>query len=98
MCGIARTFAYGSGAQRRADGEALSRLVKMVAALAHRGPDDQGFHLAGPFGLGHARLSILDLAGGHQPLFSEDRQVAVVCNGEIYNHRELRWELESRGH
>jgi asparagine synthase (glutamine-hydrolysing) len=70
----------------------------MTGVLRHRGPDDQGAHLAGPLGLGHARLSILDLCGGHQPIFSEDRQVAVVCNGEIYNHRELRRELLGRGH
>jgi asparagine synthase (glutamine-hydrolysing) len=78
--------------------ENLARLGRMVAALRHRGPDDAGYHLAGPFALGHARLSIIDVAGGHQPLFSEDRAVAAICNGEIYNHRELRAGLERRGH
>jgi asparagine synthase (glutamine-hydrolysing) len=94
MCGIAGLFCYASdaGPARRED------LARMVAPLRHRGPDDLGVHLAGPFGLGHARLSIIDVAGGHQPLFSEDRSAAVVCNGEIYNHRELRRQLEARGH
>src|SRR4051812_11243797 len=92
MCGIAGLFEYRGG---EASGATLAR---MTGVLRHRGPDDQGAHLAGPLGLGHARLSILDLCGGHQPIFSEDRQVAVVCNGEIYNHRELRRELLGRGH
>ncbi|HEV7515732.1 MAG TPA: asparagine synthase (glutamine-hydrolyzing), partial [Thermoanaerobaculia bacterium] len=95
MCGIAGLFEYGAGHAGRASGDALAR---MVAVLRHRGPDDQGVHLAGPLGLGHARLSIIDVCGGHQPLYSEDRQVAVVCNGEIYNHHELRRELLGRGH
>ncbi len=93
MCGIAGLFLYGDhGAAPR------DTLTEMVAPLAHRGPDDQGVHLAGSLGLGHARLSIIDVAGGHQPIFNEDRTVAVVCNGEIYNHRELRQGLEGRGH
>ncbi|HYO14548.1 MAG TPA: asparagine synthase (glutamine-hydrolyzing) [Thermoanaerobaculia bacterium] len=93
MCGIAGMFCYAeAGPARRED------LARMVAPLRHRGPDDEGVHLAGPFGLGHTRLSIIDVAGGHQPLFSEDRSAAVVCNGEIYNHRELRRQLEARGH
>jgi asparagine synthase (glutamine-hydrolysing) len=93
MCGIAGLFLYGQpGLVRRED------LARMIAPLRHRGPDDQGYHLAGPLGLGHARLSIIDVAGGHQPIFNEDRSAAVVCNGEIYNHRELRRELEGRGH
>jgi asparagine synthase (glutamine-hydrolysing) len=93
MCGIAGLFHYGeAGPARRED------LARMVAPLRHRGPDDVGVYAAGPLGLGHARLSIIDLSGGHQPLYSEDRSAAVVCNGEIYNHRELRRELEARGH
>jgi asparagine synthase (glutamine-hydrolysing) len=93
MCGIAGLFLYSeAGPARRED------LARMVSPLSHRGPDDQGLHLAGPFGLGHTRLSIIDLAGGHQPIFNEDRSAAVICNGEIYNHRELRRELEARGH
>ncbi|MFL6202853.1 MAG: asparagine synthase (glutamine-hydrolyzing) [Thermoanaerobaculia bacterium] len=97
MCGIAGLFLYsetvssGVGSRR----ETLERLIR---PLRHRGPDDEGFHVSGPLGLAHARLSIIDVNGGHQPLFNEDRTVAVVCNGEIYNHRELRRELEGRGH
>ncbi len=114
MCGIAGIFEYaaersGPGGRPAAGdageaggaggaGEVGDALARMVAILRHRGPDDQGVHQAGPIGLGHARLSIIDVCGGHQPLFSEDRQVAVVCNGEIYNHHELRAELLGRGH
>jgi len=93
VCGIAGLFLYAEGGFARRE-----TVARMVAPLAHRGPDDQGVHTAGPLALGHTRLSILDLAGGHQPIFSEDRTVAVVCNGEIYNHRELRRGLEQRGH
>lgn len=71
---------------------------QMVVALKHRGPDAQTIHVDGPVALGHARLSIIDLAAGHQPLFNEDRSIAVVCNGEIYNYRELRSQLVQRGH
>jgi asparagine synthase (glutamine-hydrolysing) len=97
MCGIAGLFNYsatgaGPGAADR------DTLASMVAPLRHRGPDDQGVLVTGPLGLGHARLSIIDVAGGHQPIFNEDRSAAVVCNGEIYNHRELRRELEEKGH
>jgi asparagine synthase (glutamine-hydrolysing) len=70
----------------------------MVAALKHRGPDGQVVHVDGPVGLGHARLAIIDLAGGRQPLANEDGSVVVVCNGEIYNYRELRERLVRRGH
>ena len=93
MCGIAGLFHYAEPVAVRRE-----EVARMVAPLRHRGPDDQGVHLAGPIGLGHARLSIIDVAGGHQPIFNEDRTVAVVCNGEIYNHRELRQGLEARGH
>jgi asparagine synthase (glutamine-hydrolysing) len=93
MCGIAGLFNYSE--PRPVAREAVAR---MIAPLHHRGPDDQGVYLAGPLGLGHARLSIIDVCGGHQPIFNEDRSVAVVCNGEIYNHRELRRGLEERGH
>jgi asparagine synthase (glutamine-hydrolysing) len=97
MCGIAGLFRYRDGDD--ASRETVQRTVqKMIAPLHHRGPDDEGVTVSGPFGLGHARLSIIDVAGGHQPIYNEDRTVAVVCNGEIYNHRELRRELQSRGH
>lgn len=73
-------------------------LSGMAATLEHRGPDDEGIELRAPFAVAFRRLSIIDLAGGHQPIWNEDRSIAVVCNGEIYNYRELRSELEQRGH
>jgi asparagine synthase (glutamine-hydrolysing) len=68
----------------------------MADALRHRGPDGDGFHTDGPVALGHRRLAIIDLAGGAQPIFNEDRTVAIVFNGEIYNYEELREELAGR--
>ncbi len=73
-------------------------LVAMNDAIAHRGPDDDGFHFEPGVGLGHRRLSIIDLATGHQPLYNEDHTVGVVFNGEIYNYQELAAELAARGH
>jgi len=70
----------------------------MAGALAARGPDGEGFHVASGVGLGHRRLAIIDVAGGHQPLYSEDGQVALVVNGEIYNFELLRIDLARRGH
>lgn len=70
----------------------------MAAVLRHRGPDAEGFFLEGPVGLAFRRLSIIDLSTGDQPLFNEDRSVVLVCNGEIFNYRELRDELVGRGH
>ena len=70
----------------------------MVDALRHRGPDGDGVHRAGPATLAHTRLAIIDVAGGDQPLHSEDGSVSAVVNGEIYNHVEVRAELERRGH
>lgn len=72
-------------------------LVAMRDALTHRGPDDAGVFVEGPVGLAHRRLSIIDLAGGHQPMASQNGSVQVVFNGEIYNFPELRHHLESRG-
>ena len=92
MCGIA---GYVSLNNSPADRETIRR---MVTALKHRGPDAQTEYLDGPVGFGHARLSIIDLAGGQQPLFNEDRSVAVICNGEIYNYREIRERLLQNGH
>jgi asparagine synthase (glutamine-hydrolysing) len=66
--------------------------------MAHRGPDDEGFHLDGELGLGNRRLSIIDLPGGHQPLSNEDGTIWITFNGEVYNYCELRIGLESRGH
>jgi len=73
-------------------------LERMSDALVHRGPDDQGAVLLGEAGLAMRRLSIIDLTRGHQPISNEDGSVWVVCNGEIYNHRELRRQLAGRGH
>src|SRR6266487_359007 len=73
-------------------------LQRMTDAMVHRGPDDEGFHLADGIGLGARRLSIIDVSGGHQPITNEDGTVVVVFNGEIYNHRDLRTRLETQGH
>ena len=76
------------------------RLSVMNQAMVHRGPDEDGLHIAPEMcsGISVRRLSIIDLVNGSQPLFNEDKSVAVVCNGEIYNHRLLRRELEQKGH
>ena len=93
MCGLVALIGV-DGAPVLA--EALDR---MTAAITHRGPDDAGRFVAGSVGLGFRRLSILDLSpAGHQPMATEDRQVAIVFNGEIYNYVELRTELQSLGH
>ncbi len=89
MCGIAGIIS--------ADPAVRSGVPSMLTALRHRGPDDQGIEQLGPATLGHRRLSILDLAGGHQPMFTADRQLAVVFNGEIYNFPALRRSLEQEG-
>ena len=70
----------------------------MCMTMFHRGPDDEGIFLGEGVGLGMRRLSIIDLNSGHQPIGNEDGSVQVVLNGEIYNFRELRRDLESRGH
>jgi len=71
---------------------------RMNAAIVHRGPDDSGSYVRNYVGLGMRRLSIIDVAGGHQPVYNEDKTVWVVFNGEIYNHQELRRDLEQAGH
>lgn len=73
-------------------------VVRMATAMIHRGPDDEGLFLDDQIALGFRRLSIIDVAGGRQPLSNEDSTLRVVFNGEIYNHRELRRDLEARGH
>ena len=75
-----------------------SWIDSMNDSLVHRGPDDSGTYVRGSVGLGMRRLSIIDVASGHQPVYNEDKSVWVVFNGEIYNHRELRAELEKAGH
>lgn len=93
MCGIVG-LVY-QDAERRVQPDQISALCD---AIKHRGPDDEGLFVEGRAGIGMRRLSIIDLAGGHQPIFNEDGQVAVVMNGEIYNYRALRDELIARGH
>ena len=93
MCGICGV--YHRCGERLVDEDLLRA---MVAVMTHRGPDDDGFYLHGSVGLGMRRLSIIDLDGGAQPISSEDGRVVTVFNGEIYNFKELRRELESRGH
>ena len=85
MCGIAGKLTFKSG-------EKVSRelLESMCNSIAHRGPDDAGYYINGAIGLGHRRLSIIDLDSGHQPISNEDRTIWVVFNGEIYNYIELR--------
>jgi asparagine synthase (glutamine-hydrolysing) len=73
-------------------------LVRMRDSMVHRGPDDAGLFIDGRVGLGHRRLSIVDLGGGHQPMTNEDETVWIAYNGEVYNHRSLRASLEERGH
>lgn len=93
MCGIAGVV--GERDDASIDHALISR---MCQTIIHRGPDDEGVCVKHGAGLGMRRLSIIDLAGGHQPVFNEDRTVWLVFNGEIYNFRELRHELENRGH
>ena len=93
MCGIAGQLALDPLA--RPDAAAVRA---MTGAMAHRGPDGDGFYDDGPVALGHRRLSIIDLAGGAQPIENEDGSVVVVFNGEIYNYQELIPPLEAKGH
>ena len=93
MCGIAGFLALDPGVPASRD---LARA--MCDVIVHRGPDDEGFHVDGPLAMGMRRLSIIDLAGGHQPISNEDGTVTVILNGEIYNFQELRSDLEARGH
>ncbi len=93
MCGIAGIIDINT---RATPDEAVLR--RMIVQLRHRGPDGYGFHRDGPVGLAHARLSIIDLAGGSQPIHNEDQTVWVVFNGEIFNYVELRADLEKAGH
>jgi asparagine synthase (glutamine-hydrolysing) len=93
MCGICGQYSY----ERQAP---VSRreIEKMARSIVHRGPDDEGYYVNGPLGLGFRRLSIIDIEGGHQPMSDAEESVRVVFNGEIYNFPELRRELEGFGH
>lgn len=93
MCGIAGIWNFKSKAPVNP-----ALLGRMVERLDHRGPDDSGTYCAGDLGLGHTRLSIVDLSGGHQPMCNEDGSVWVTFNGEIYNYPELRAALINKGH
>jgi asparagine synthase (glutamine-hydrolysing) len=93
MCGICGKLEFDRGANVSG---ALIR--SMLDTIRHRGPDDQGVYLSPQLGLGHARLSIIDLSSGHQPLSNEDGTVWIVFNGEIYNYQELRNQLLAKGH
>src|SRR5271167_2798723 len=93
MCGICGKLMFG--------GEATvsPALVKAMAdTIYHRGPDDEGYFVSGPIGLGFRRLAIIDLQSGHQPVSNEDGTVQIIFNGEIYNYQELRTFLLSKGH
>jgi asparagine synthase (glutamine-hydrolysing) len=92
MCGIFGILNLDGRPAERAALQAMARVS------VHRGPDDEGFHIEGSCGIGMRRLSIIDVAGGHQPLSNADGSLVLVCNGEIYNFRELRRELEALGH
>jgi asparagine synthase (glutamine-hydrolysing) len=93
MCGIAGILNLGHG-----PAPSREELEPMIHALHHRGPDGYGFFLDGPVGLAHARLSIIDLEGGDQPIRNEDGSVQVMFNGEIFNFLELRKQLQKQGH
>ncbi len=91
MCGIVGSY--------RKSGDVPSRhLEAAVGKLSHRGPDDRGYYIHGSLGMGHTRLSIIDLEGGQQPLHTVDNNLVLIVNGEIYNYIELREELKKLGH
>src|SRR5256885_11466515 len=92
MCGIAG--AVSADLTVRSD----AALGKMLASIAHRGPDDEGLHHAEGATLGARRLAVIDLESGHQPMTNETGEIVAVQNGEIYNFAQLRTELTSKGH
>src|SRR5579862_3849212 len=93
MCGICGKVGFDR------DASVSGALIRnMLDTIRHRGPDDEGIYLSPQVGLGHARLAIIDLNTGHQPLCNEDGTVWIVFNGEIYNYRELRSLLLAKGH
>jgi len=93
MCGISGIFHFDN--LKRVHPEVL---LRMNQTMIHRGPDDSGIYQNGSIGLAHRRLSIIDLSTGHQPMFNEDGSICIIFNGEIYNHEELRRELQAKGH
>jgi asparagine synthase (glutamine-hydrolysing) len=93
MCGICGQYNFGDRAP-----VSRQNIKRMASSISHRGPDDEGYYIAGPLGLGFRRLSIIDLEGGHQPMSDQEESVWVIFNGEIYNFPELKRELEAFGH
>lgn len=93
MCGIAGIFHFDP--EREID---RSKLTRMTDALSHRGPDASGFYIEKQVGLGHRRLSIIDLESGDQPMYSDDGNICLIFNGEIYNYIEIREELKAKGY
>ena len=93
MCGIAGIVSATPG-----DSTEAGTIRRMCQSIVHRGPDEEGIFVKNGTSLGMRRLSIIDLAGGQQPIFNEDRSVWIVYNGETYNFPELRADLEKRGH
>lgn len=94
MCGI-NGIAYSTRSGRTVNPDLLARMRDIIR---HRGPDDEGLFIDGRVGLGHRRLSIVDVAAGHQPMTNEDGSLRITYNGEIYNHRDYRDQLEAKGH
>src|SRR5215831_5613747 len=93
MCGICGQFNFV-----RKEPVEPATIRRMIRTMVHRGPDDEGHLISGPLGLGFRRLSIIDLAGGHQPMSDAEETVWVIFNGEIYNFQELRAELQGKSH
>src|SRR5438477_4879383 len=93
MCGICGQLNFA-----RNESVEPETIRRMADSIRHRGPDDEGYLISGPLGFGFRRLSIIDLAGGHQPMSDGEETVWVIFNGEIYNYRELRAELQGKGH
>jgi asparagine synthase (glutamine-hydrolysing) len=90
MCGICGKFSTA--------GVDLPEIKRMSRVISHRGPDDEGYYVNGPIGLGHRRLSIIDLSKGHQPISNEDESIWIIYNGEIYNFPSIKKELLEKGH
>ena len=90
MCGIVGIVKFNNESVQ------LDELKRLNDSIVHRGPDDEGYFTEGPVGLGMRRLSIIDISGGHQPIFSKDQNTLIVFNGEVYNHRQLKQELQGQ--
>ena len=89
MCGICGIYNF------KDKDKAQSMIERMLTSMKHRGPDDEGIYMDDYMSMGHRRLSIIDVKGGHQPLFNEDENICLVFNGEIYNFRELRKKIRA---